>query len=117
MDRRAKYGTIFRKLGVLAAIAAVAPPAPTLAEGDPARGLRMAEQWCTGCHLVSLEQAQATEAGPSFTSIAESAEGDLDWLAAFLVDPHPPMPDMSLTRQEIQDLTAYIRSLSKSEAR
>lgn len=28
-----------------------------------------------------------------------------------MADPHPPMPDMSLTRSEMRDLLAYIRSL------
>jgi hypothetical protein len=32
-------------------------------------------------------------------------------LEGFLADPHPVMPDMSLTRQEIKDLVAYIGSL------
>jgi hypothetical protein len=31
----------------------------------------------------------------------------------FLLDPHPKMPDMSLTRTEAGDLAAYIASLGK----
>ena len=34
-----------------------------------------------------------------------------DTLRAFLTEPHRPMPDLSLSRQEILDLTAYIQSL------
>jgi hypothetical protein len=34
-------------------------------------------------------------------------------LSSFLTDPHPKMPDMSLTRAEIADLVAYIRSLDR----
>jgi len=46
-------------------------------------------------------------------SIAERSGQDLEWLKTFLVEPHPPMPEMSLTRQEIQDLIAYIEALRK----
>ena len=33
-------------------------------------------------------------------------------LAAFLADPHPKMPDMHLSRSEIDDIVAYIQSLN-----
>jgi hypothetical protein len=36
--------------------------------------------------------------------------GKLDWLSGFLAEPHPPMPNFNLTRQEIQDLVAYFES-------
>jgi hypothetical protein len=31
----------------------------------------------------------------------------------FLLDPHPKMPDMSLTRTEAADIAAYIGSLRR----
>ena len=34
-------------------------------------------------------------------------------VAMFLLDPHPKMPDMSLTRSEAADLAAYIASLAR----
>jgi hypothetical protein len=34
-------------------------------------------------------------------------------LAFFLLDPHPKMPNMSLTRIEASDLAAYIASLAR----
>jgi hypothetical protein len=34
-------------------------------------------------------------------------------LAFFLLDPHPKMPDMALTRAEAADLAAYISSLAQ----
>ena len=52
----------------------------------------------------------ATDAAP-FSEIARRFPDDLAPLAALLSDEHPPMPDMSLTRQEIRDLVAYIGSL------
>ena len=82
-----------------------------LAAGNAERGQEIAERWCAACHLVSPEQERASADVPTFMSIAQGSQGDLGWLEAFLADPHPVMPDMSLTRQEIQDLVAYFDSL------
>lgn len=53
----------------------------------------------------------ATPDFPTFMEIAEAAEDNLIVLVGFLVDPHPPMPDLSLTRQEIGDLIGYFATL------
>jgi hypothetical protein len=34
-------------------------------------------------------------------------------LAFFLLDPHPKMPDMALSRREADDLAAYIEGLKR----
>ena len=77
-------------------------------------GKVVAELWCSSCHLVGPEQISTVSgAAPSFGSIADRSEEQIDALAGFLADPHPPMPDLSLTRQEILDLLAYIASLKQ----
>jgi mono/diheme cytochrome c family protein len=81
------------------------------AAGDPERGAALARQWCASCHLVAEDQASATTEAPAFASIARRSPDEVSALAGFLADPHPPMPDLSLTRQEIRDLLAYIASL------
>ena len=81
------------------------------AAGDAAAGKALAGRWCSSCHLVSPEQTTATTEAPPFATIAERHAGSINALAAFLADPHPPMPQMSLSRQEISDLLAYIDSL------
>ena len=88
---------------------------PTLAwaAGNAQTGKEVAERWCASCHLVNAEQTQGSADAPSFMSIAEQSGEELEWLKAFLVEPHPPMPEMSLTRQEIQDLIAYLDALGK----
>ena len=80
------------------------------AAGTPQAGQAIAERWCASCHVVTAEQTQASADVPSFRSIAMKT-GKLDWLSGFLAEPHPPMPNFSLTRQEIQDLVAYFESL------
>ena len=95
-----------------AAMAAVVLHAPTAgAAGDAASGKALATTWCASCHLVAPEQRTATTEAPPFESVAQRSQEEIAALAAFLADPHPPMPQMSLTRQEIRDLLAYIGSL------
>jgi len=48
---------------------------------------------------------------PTFPSIARKLPAEADVLAAFLANPHPPMPNLSLSRRDIQDLLAYIATL------
>lgn len=86
-------------------------PSLAVAAGNAKRGRAIADRWCAACHLVSPEQVEASADVLSFMSVAEASAGDLGWLSGFLADPHPVMPDMSLTRREIQDLVAYFESL------
>ena len=79
--------------------------------GDPIAGAKLARDVCATCHIVSDTQEQATTEAPTFQSIAERSPEAIDALAAFLMDPHPPMPDLSLTREDIRDLLSYIESL------
>ena len=50
---------------------------------DANNGERLAHRWCAACPKIAL----------------------------FLLDPHPKMPDMGLSRTEAADLAAYIASL------
>lgn len=81
------------------------------AQDSAARGAAIAERWCATCHLVGPDQQQASAAAPSFASIARRSTKRFDWLMAFLAEPHPTMPEMSLSRRQIQDLGAYLETL------
>src|SRR4051794_8992424 len=83
---------------------------PALAAGDPATGHRLAEQWCASCHAVDRE-ATRSDAAPTFARLAR--ERSPQSLRGWLSDPHPPMPNTSLTRREIDDVLAYIESLAR----
>ena len=50
---------------------------------------------------------------PPFATIAKSATFNARQLAYFLLEPHPKMPNLSLSRSEADDLAAYIESLRK----
>jgi mono/diheme cytochrome c family protein len=80
---------------------------------DPAHGEELARRWCAGCHVVASDQRQASSDAPPFSAIARNPNFNVDRLAFFLLDPHPKMPNMSLTRIEATDLAAYIASLGK----
>jgi mono/diheme cytochrome c family protein len=75
------------------------------------KGKAIAERWCSSCHVVSDGQAEASSDAPAFAAIASRPQAEIDALRGFLADPHPPMPNLSLTREEIRDILAYISSL------
>jgi mono/diheme cytochrome c family protein len=81
---------------------------PALA--DASKGGQLAQQWCASCHVTSGSRPGNVQEGPpSFRTIAGSRTDDQ--LHAFLSHPHGAMPDLSLTRAEIDDLIGYIESL------
>jgi mono/diheme cytochrome c family protein len=89
-------------------LALAIPLAPADA-ADSARGGRLALQWCTGCHASGA--GAATDAGPPFARMATDPAYTDERLKGWLAAPHPPMPNFNLSRAEIEDLVAYIRSL------
>ena len=89
---------------MLAAVAAY----PTRA--DVTKGRQLAEVWCANCHVIGGSSASNLQQGPpSFPTIARARTADQ--LHAFLSHPHGAMPDLSLTRAEIDDLVGYIETL------
>ncbi len=98
-----------RANSVLLAFMLMCPGAALAA--DAKSGELIAERWCSSCHVVSERQTSGTTEAPPFPTIAQRSPNDLAALAGFLADPHPPMPNFSLTREEIRDLLAYIGSL------
>ena len=83
----------------------------TLAAEDASSGKKIALQWCSSCHVVAEGQVAAFTAIPTFSAIAKKYKESPRILDAFLTAPQHAMPDMNLTRDEIRDLTAYIKTL------
>ena len=96
----------FALLALIAADAAVAA-------GDAEQGKKLAKRWCAACHIVSPDQTRGADNVPAFAAIAKQPGFSADQIARFLMNPHPKMPDMQLTRTEATDLGAYIASLAK----
>jgi mono/diheme cytochrome c family protein len=98
-----------------AAIAAVilmliVASAPAFA-ADPDNGERLAHRWCSSCHVVAADQRGPTSEAPPFATIAHQPGFDAAKIAFFLLDPHPRMPNMQLSRTEAADIAAYIATL------
>lgn len=75
---------------------------------DARKGEALAKRWCANCHVVSVDQQRGTTQAPPFSAVANRADFSEARLAYFLLNPHPKMPDMNLSRSEASDLAAYI---------
>ena len=98
---------------ILAAWSATIATAAT--QDRVAEGHKLAQQWCTGCHIIEPGTTSASDVAPPFPKIAQDKRLTPDQLRVWLTNPHPPMPNLSLTREEIDNLVAYIGSLRTSE--
>jgi mono/diheme cytochrome c family protein len=92
--------------------AAVVDSAPSIA-ANVNHGRQVAQRWCVSCHLVAANQRRTTTEAPPFATIARKPGFEVNRMTAFLLDPYPRMPNMSLTRAEAADIAAYIGSLRK----
>ena len=85
---------------------------PARAAGDADAGLSVAQRWCSSCHAVDPSPQRAPVDGvPSFRAIAALPNYESGWVAAFIQNPHPPMPNLSLSKRDIDDITAYLDRL------
>ncbi|MGO4870419.1 MAG: c-type cytochrome [Roseiarcus sp.] len=91
-------------VGALTAFSAVA----SAFAADVGHGEKLARRWCAACHIVAPDQTHGQDNVPPFATIAKIPGFDADKIARFLMDPHPKMPDMQLSRPEAEDLAAYI---------
>ncbi len=97
-------------IGCSTLVAAVGPSVSFAA--DAYQGKDIAERWCTGCHVVEREQkSPAIDQAPPFASIARTPGFGADRLAILLLEPHPNMPKLSLSRAEVANLAEYILTL------
>jgi mono/diheme cytochrome c family protein len=102
-----RFGTVYLTLAL-----AILPRSAWAADAD--NGSRLAHRWCEACHVITPTQRRAaSDQAPPFATIAKQPDFSASRIALFLLDPHPKMPDMSLTRAEAADLAAYIASLAR----
>jgi mono/diheme cytochrome c family protein len=97
-------------IGLCATVVAVLAVTSSLA-ADPDHGETLVKRWCAPCHLVASDQKGPTTEAPSFASVARRPGFDAAKVALFLLDPHPKMPNMALSRDEAADIAAYIATL------
>jgi len=108
-------GSIFarRRAGLLAGALAALGALASASAADVDRGATLARRWCAACHVVASDQTRGQDNAPPFAAIARMPGFGADKIALFLLDPHPKMPDMPLSRADAEDLAAYIAALRK----
>lgn len=86
-----------------------------LADPDLVNGGKLATEWCTKCHDVSLE-GRFKQHPPSFASIAVFRSSDQIFGRIVYPPLHSSMPEIGLllTPDNIEDLVAYIVSLESN---
>ena len=103
--------------GIVRAIAAatlIAVPAYAQAEefGDANLGRDFAEEMCIDCHAVRAESTVSPRLdAPAFNEIARMPSTTRTALTAWFQTPHPTMPNLILSAEDVDNVIAYILSL------
>lgn len=88
---------------------------PGLAQTDSAnlaKGKALAETLCSGCHNVWMGPVDRDKNEiPSFYDFANQPGQTPQRLAAGIILPHPLMPKVPFTNEELRSIVAYIMSL------
>jgi len=109
MEMAMRLLTLFGLLATLAT-PALAQPEP----GDAQAGRGLAANWCANCHRIAPGgPGPATDVAASFASIAAMPSTTSMSLRVFLQTPHAGMPDYRLTREQLDDVVAYLLSLRR----
>jgi mono/diheme cytochrome c family protein len=99
----------------IAALAWMAPQGHCAEEPPPPsaeKGHALAQKFCSGCHVIQSDAGTTVPAGiPPFRAIANRAGQTSERIISILIQPHAPMPDMHLSREEMLDIVAYLDTL------
>lgn len=78
---------------------------------SPEKGYELVQKLCQGCHLVESSASATTPVGvPTFRAIANRPGQTGERITNVLIQPHAPMPDIRLTREEIQNILSYLET-------
>lgn len=75
---------------------------------DAARGREIAQRLCVACHAIDREATTKLADVPSFPTIANRPGRTAEFIMNAMLAPHPAMPGVPLTAQEMRDLATYI---------
>lgn len=78
--------------------------------GDAAMGEKLAERWCLSCHSA---QARGADTAPPLPQLMRGRGSDEARLRGWLAAPHPPMPGIDLTREQTEDIIAWLRRIGR----
>ena len=81
------------------------------------KGEVLAQKLCANCHVLPGASPADVPAGiPTFRAIANKPGQTGDHIAQVLIQPHAPMPDLQVSREEIADILAYLETLRTDPA-
>jgi len=83
---------------------------PAYAAGRADAGRQLVTASCISCHAPDAT-ASATDGAPPLSFISKDNKERPAWIRGWLMDPHPPMPSIMLSRQQVDDIIAYLNSL------
>ena len=76
------------------------------------KGHALSQRFCIGCHLIDDNASVTVPVGvPTFRSIANQPGQTGQRIMNVLIKPHPPMPDIHLSSNEILDIVSYLETL------
>jgi mono/diheme cytochrome c family protein len=76
---------------------------------DAESGHQLAERWCSGCHAVEADSR--VDQTPALETIARDPMKTPEWLRVWLMTPHSTMPDLTLSRSEVEAIIVYMKGL------
>jgi mono/diheme cytochrome c family protein len=79
---------------------------------DLGNGQRLSERWCSECHAVRPASGKFKRASP-FVAIANKTTINAEMIASFLLLPHATMRNLPLSRQDAEDIAAFIMEMKK----
>lgn len=97
------------RLAVLVSVLAIAVPGLAW-PADAVKGKVIAERWCASCHIVSPAQKKGSADAPTFAQI--STTRTLAQITGALTAGHTRMPDMALSRDDLDNLIVYMQTLA-----
>jgi cytochrome c len=98
-------------------IAIAAPPSfAQRGPANPQRGHELAARLCTNCHVIDRQTSGPVRADiPGFPTIAAREGATAEYLAGRIIVPHPAMPNIALTADDIRDIVTYIITLKRND--
>lgn len=99
-----------RNFVVVTTLFASIVPAIAASAGDAKEGRLLVERSCSSCHATQVT-ATVADGAPPLSFIAKDNKARPAWIRGWLMDPHPPMPGIMLSRQQIDNIIAYLNTL------
>ncbi len=104
-------------LSVVVMLMAAAPAtAQSLSALEIANGERLARKLCVNCHQVAPDDVDRVLVDvPRFVEVANRPFITRDKIEAYVLSPHPAMPKVNVSRDELAEISAYIMSLREEQ--